>query len=60
MTKDGAMICFTVGLLMTIGGVGTIEQDPTTNGLITGLLVAIVGLMVMGCGTLAMKVLEDR
>ena len=60
MTKDSAMICFTVGLLMTIGGAGTIEQDPTTNGLITGVIVAVVGLMVMGCGTMAMRVLEDR
>jgi hypothetical protein len=60
MNKDGAMVCFTVGLLMTFGGVGTIEQSPDTAGLITGVIVAVVGLMIMGCGTLAMRILEDR
>jgi len=60
MNKDGAMICFTVGFLMTLGGVGSVEQSMDTAGLITGVVVAVVGLMVMGCGTLAMRVLEDR
>jgi len=60
MNKDGAMFCFTFGLLFTFIGVGTVEQSIDNTGLITGIVVAIVGLLVMGCGTLAMKVLEQE
>jgi hypothetical protein len=60
MNKDGAMVCFTIGLLMTFIGVGTVEQSLDNAGLFTGIIVAVVGLMVMGCGTLAMRVLENK
>ena len=60
MNKDGAMVCFTIGLLMTCIGVGTVEQSLDNAGLFTGIIVAVVGLMVMGCGTLAMRVLENK
>ena len=60
MTKDMAMVCFTIGFFLTFGGVGSIEQSTDTAGLLTGVLIAVVGLMVMGCGTLAMKVLDSR
>lgn len=60
MNKDGAMVCFTVGFFLTFGGVGSIEQSTDGAGLLTGVAVAIVGLMIMGCGTLAMRVLDSR
>ena len=60
MTKDGAMVCFTVGLLITLFGVGGVEQSITNMELLSGVLVSIVGLAVMGCGSLAMRVLEGQ
>ena len=60
MTKDGAMICFTVGLLITLFGVGGVEQSITNMELLSGVLVSVVGLMVMGCGALAIRVLEGK
>jgi hypothetical protein len=59
MTANQAMFCFTVGLLMTLGGVGSVELSMDTATLITGVLVSGVGLLVMWVGTLAMQVLED-
>ena len=58
MTANQAMFCFTVGLLMTLGGVGSIETSMDTATLITGVLVSGVGLLIMWVGTLAMQVLE--
>ena len=60
MNKDGAMVCFTVGFFLTFGGVGTVEQSVDNAGLITGILVAVVGLLIMGCGSLAIRVLESK
>jgi len=59
MTANQAMFCFTVGLLMTLGGVGSVELSMDTATLITGVLVSGVGLLIMWVGTLAMQVLED-
>jgi len=58
MTANQAMFCFTVGLLMTMGGVGSIELSMTTAELVSGVLVSGVGLLIMWCGTLAMRVLD--
>ena len=60
MTANQAMFCFTVGLLMTFGGVGGIETSMDNAGLISGVLVSGVGLLIMWVGTLGMRVLEDQ
>jgi hypothetical protein len=49
-----------VGFLMTMGGVGTIEISQTDMDMISGLLVSILGLAVMYCGLLAMKVVDNK
>lgn len=58
MTANQAMFCFTVGLLMTLGGVGSIELSMDNASLISGVLVSGVGLLIMWVGTLAMRVLD--
>jgi len=55
MTPNQSMFLFTVGLLMTLGGVGSIETSMDNAGLIVGVLVSGVGLLVMWVGTLGFK-----
>ena len=45
-----------LGLLITFGGVGTIERDISSDGLLMGMLVSIVGLLMMYCGVIALRV----
>ena len=45
-----------LGLLITFGGVGTIENDVSSDGLLMGMLVSIVGLLMMYCGVIALRV----
>jgi len=54
MEKSG-MFCFIVGLLVTIFGVGGIEQSLDNSGLLLGALVSTVGLMIMGCGAMMIQ-----
>jgi len=49
------MFCFIVGLLVTIFGVGGIEQSLDNSGLLLGALVSTVGLMIMGCGAMMIQ-----
>ena len=58
MTANQSMFLFTVGFLMTFGGVGGIENSMSNAELITGTIVSGVGLLVMWCGTLGMRVLD--
>jgi|LauGreDrversion4_2_1035121.scaffolds.fasta_scaffold619165_3 hypothetical protein len=55
MTANQAMFCFTVGLLLTLGGVGSIELSMDNMALLSGVLVSGVGLLIMWVGTLGMK-----
>lgn len=48
-----------VGLLMTMGGVGTIDVSQTDMEMMSGLVVSILGLLVMYCGLLALKVVDN-
>ena len=59
MTENESMFCFTVGLLLTLGGVGSIELSMDTATLATGVLVSGVGLLIMWVGTLGMKRLDN-
>jgi hypothetical protein len=52
------MFVFTVGLLMTVGGVGSIELSMDNGVLLTGVLVSGVGLLIMWVGTLGIKRLD--
>ena len=58
MTANESMFVFTVGLLMTLGGVGSVELSMDTATLISGVLVSGVGLLIMWVGTLGMKRLD--
>ena len=49
-----------VGLLMTMGGVGTIDISQTDMEMMSGLVVSILGLLVMYSGLLAMKVVDNK
>jgi hypothetical protein len=49
-----------VGLVMTMGGVGTVEISQTDMEMMSGLLVSILGLLVMYCGLLALKVVDSK
>jgi len=46
-----------VGFLVTLGAVGGIENDAP---LLDCLIVAAVGLGLMGCGVLGMKTLDSQ
>jgi hypothetical protein len=56
MKTSTATVITMLGLLITFGGVGTIENDISSDGLMTGMLVSIVGLLMMYCGVLALRV----
>jgi hypothetical protein len=58
MTANQAMFVFTVGLLMTVGGVGSVELSMDTASLISGVIVSGVGLLVMWAGTIGLKRLD--
>ena len=60
MTRNISNFLMIVGLILTFGAVGGIENSTDTNGLITSLLFAIVSLAIMGCGVLGMRVLDSR
>ncbi len=59
MKAGEAMFVFTVGLLLTLGGVGSIELSMDNASLLSGVIVSGVGLLVMWVGTLAMKRLDN-
>jgi hypothetical protein len=59
MTENESMFCFTVGLLLTLGGVGSVELSMDNATLATGVLVSGVGLLIMWVGTLGMKRLDN-
>jgi uncharacterized membrane protein len=59
MSEKSAMFLVAVGLLMAFGGVGGVEQSIATIELVQSIAVALVGLAVMGCGVLAIKVQQN-
>ena len=46
---------FFTGLLVTLGGVGGVENSVEDSALISSLLVACVGLGIMYCGSLMLR-----
>ena len=55
MTSKTAMFVFITGLLMTFGAVGGVEVSVTNMELMSSMVVAIVGLLTMYCGTLGLN-----
>jgi hypothetical protein len=53
------MFLVITGLVMTMAGVGGIENSFETVDLLQSLAVSIVGLSVMGCGALAIRVQQN-
>jgi lysylphosphatidylglycerol synthetase-like protein (DUF2156 family) len=56
MKDSTAMFLVIAGLVLALAGVGGIETSMDNVGLAQGVLVAIVGLMTMGAGVLAIRV----
>lgn len=46
---------FITGLLLTLGGVGGIEHSVTDAELTSSLLISVVGLAIMYCGSLMLQ-----
>ncbi len=55
MSSKQAMFVFIVGLLITFGAVGGIEQSVTNTELMSSMCIAIVGLLTMYAGSLAIR-----
>jgi hypothetical protein len=55
MYPKSGMFCFVAGFFVTAFAVGGIEQSLTDDVLIQCSLVAIVGLLIMGAGTMMIK-----
>ena len=59
MSERNAMFLVVVGLVFAVAGVGGVEQSISNLELVQSFLVALVGLAVMGCGALAIKVAQN-
>ena len=55
MTTKSAMFVFIVGFIMTLGAVGGIEVSVTNEDMMSSMVIAIIGLLTMFCGTLGMN-----
>ena len=58
MTSKTAAILGALGFLLTLGGVGGIENSITNSELVGAMVVACTGLAVMYCAVAAVKVSE--
>ena len=59
MSEKSAFFLSMIGFLMTLGGVGGVENSLSNTELLQSVLVAVVGLAVMGCGVLAIKTQQN-
>lgn len=57
--KTAAFLTFT-GLVLTMFGVGGIENSITDSELLAGVAVSVVGLGIMGCAVLMMQNLDNQ
>jgi len=55
MTTNQATFVFFAGLLMTFGAVGGIEVSTTNEGMMSSMVIAIIGLLTMYAGTLGFR-----
>ena len=56
MKDSTAMFLVVAGLVLALLGVGGVEASLDNVGLLQGFFVALVGVMTMGAGVLAIKV----
>ena len=59
VTEKQAMFVFVVGLLVTMLGVGGVENSITNTELLQSLAVSVTGLGCMYCGTLMIRRAEQ-
>ena len=59
MKNSTAMILFVAGLVLTMFGVGGVENSITDGELLGSVLASLTGLLIMYAGTVAMKVNES-
>lgn len=59
MSEKSAMFLVFVGMLMAMGGVGGVTDSITDIEMVQSFLVALVGVCVMGCGVLAIRVQQN-
>jgi hypothetical protein len=60
MNKPSAFFLIIAGLLVTIAGVAGIEASMNDLGLMNAGAVAIVGILVLGCGVLGLSQVDSR
>ena len=56
MTSKTAAVLGFLGFLLTLGGVGGIEQSITNTALLQSMIVSCVGLALMYCAVAALRV----
>jgi hypothetical protein len=60
MNKPSAFFLIIAGLFVTIAGVAGIEASMNDLGLMNAGAVAIVGILVLGCGVLGLSQVDSR
>lgn len=55
MKSSTAMFVFITGLLVTFGAVGGVESSVTNEDMMSAMVIAIVGLLVMYAGMLGIR-----
>jgi len=59
MSERSAMFLVITGIILTMFGVGGIENSIETAELLQSVAVSVLGLGVMGCGVLAIQVQQN-
>ena len=59
MSERSAMFLIITGMILTMFGVGGIENSIETAELLQSVAVSVLGLGVMGCGVLAIQVQQN-
>jgi hypothetical protein len=60
MNKPSAFFLIIAGLFVTIAGVAGIEASMNDQGLMNAGAVALVGILVLGCGVLGLSQVDSR
>jgi hypothetical protein len=58
MTQTAAMFLVFTGLVLTLFGVGGVENSLTNTELLTAVAVSVVGMATMYCGVLGLRSAE--
>jgi len=59
MSERSAMFLIITGIITVMFGVGGVENSFTTGELLQSVAVSVVGLGIMGCGVLAIRVQQN-